>query len=140
MTDKPLVQWVDLTVRGDDRGDLIAIEARRDVPFSIERVYYLPRTEPGVSRGFHAHRVLQQVLVNVAGSCTILLDDGSARASVLLDDPARGLLVDPMVWHEMHDFSRDCVLMVLAAAHYDEADYVRDYGEFAELTGSARRA
>jgi dTDP-4-dehydrorhamnose 3,5-epimerase-like enzyme len=140
MTDKPLVQWVDLTVRGDDRGDLIAIEARRDVPFSIERVYYLPRTEPGVSRGFHAHRVLQQVLVNVAGSCTILLDDGSARASVLLDDPARGLLVDPMVWHEMHDFSRDCVLMVLAAAHYDEADYVRDYGEFAELTGSARGA
>jgi dTDP-4-dehydrorhamnose 3,5-epimerase-like enzyme len=138
MTAKPLVQWIEFTVRGDDRGDLVAIEARRDVPFAIERVYYLPRTAPGVARGFHAHRALQQVLVNVAGSCTILLDDGNERASVLLDDPARGLLVDPMVWHEMHDFSPDCVLMVLAAAHYDEADYVRDYEEFAGLTASAR--
>ena len=140
MTNQPLVQWVDLLVRGDERGDLVAIEGSRDVPFAIQRVYYLPRTAPGVPRGFHAHRTLQQLLVSVAGSCTILLDDGHEQTRVPLDNPARALLVVPMVWHEMHEFSSDCVLVVLAAAHYDEDDYIRAYEEFAELKRSARRA
>jgi dTDP-4-dehydrorhamnose 3,5-epimerase-like enzyme len=134
MTDAlPLVQWIELASHGDERGNLVVIEAKRDVPFDIKRVYYLVRTLPGVPRGFHAHRTLQQVLVSVAGSCTILLDNGNHRVRVLLSDPTRGLLVEPMLWHEMHDFSSDCVLLVLAAAPYDEADYVRSYEEFIQL-------
>ena len=121
-----------LAVLGDERGSLIAIEAGIDVPFDIARVYYLYDTGPGVERGFHAHRILRQSAVAVRGSCTMVLDDGSNRIEVTMDDPSIALFIPPMVWHEMRDFSEDCVLMVLADAHYDEADYIRDHAAFLE--------
>ena len=124
---------VQLTARGDERGSLVAIEQCADVPFAIARVYYLFGTRDGVTRGLHAHRELTQFAVPVRGSCTMLLDDGTRRVPVRLDDPSMGLLIGPMVWHEMSDFSDDCVLMVLADAPYDEADYIRDYDRFLEL-------
>ena len=126
---------VPLTVRGDERGSLVAIEPGGGAPFAIARVYYLYGTVAGVRRGLHAHRRLRQMAVAVRGSCTMLLDDGARRASIRLDDPATALLLEPMVWHEMSDFSPDCVLMVLADAGYDEADYIRDREEFASLAG-----
>ena len=132
MTDELLTgcRLVPLAVRGDDRGSLVAIEGGRDVPFAIARVYYVYATTPGVTRGLHAHRALNQLAVAVAGSCTMLLDDGTQRVTVRLDDPAVGLTMGPMIWREMSDFSPDCVLMVLADAAYDEADYIRDYDAF----------
>ena len=135
MTDDllPGCRLVPLAVRGDARGSLVAIEGMSDIPFAIARVYYVYATKPGVTRGLHAHRALHQMAVAVAGSCTMLLDDGARRIEVRLDDPAVGLTLPPMVWHEMSDFSADCVLMVLADAAYDEADYIRDYGEFLAL-------
>lgn len=126
-------KWIPFTVKGDDRGSLVAIEQARTVPFAIARVYYLFGTRPGIVRGCHAHRALSQVAVAVRGSCAMLLDDGRQRQTVRLADPAAGLLLPPMVWHEMREFSADCVLMVLADAAYDEADYVRDYDRFVEL-------
>ena len=71
-------------------------------------------TKAGVSRGFHAHHALRQFLVAVSGSCTLVLDDGTSRDEVRLDNPALGLRIDGLVWREMRDFSPDCVLMVLA--------------------------
>ena len=135
MTDDllPGCRLVPLAVRGDARGSLVAIEGMSDIPFAIARVYYVYATKPGVTRGLHAHRALHQLAVAVAGSCTMLLDDGAQRMTVRLDDPAVGLTLPPMVWHEMSDFSADCVLMGLADAAYDEADYIRDYGEFLAL-------
>ena len=132
MTDDllPGCRLVPLAVRGDARGSLVAIEGMSDIPFAIARVYYVYATVTGVTRGLHAHRALHQLAVAVSGSCTMLLDDGAQRMTVRLDDPAVGLTLPPMVWHEMSDFSADCVLMVLADAAYDEADYIRDYGEF----------
>ena len=124
---------VSLTARGDERGSLVAIEQHSDVPFAIARVYYLFASGEGVTRGLHAHRALQQFAVAVRGSCTILLDDGARRETLRLNDPSVGLILPPMVWHEMSDFSDDCVLMVLADAPYDEADYIRDYDRFLEL-------
>lgn len=122
-----------LTIRGDERGSLIAIEESADVPFRIARIYYVYATRPGVVRGQHAHRILRQGAVAISGACTMDLDDGERRASVRLDDPALMLLMPPMVWHDMRDFTADCVLLVLAEAPYDEADYVRDYDRFVEL-------
>ena len=122
-----------LTLRGDERGSLVAIEESRDVPFPIARVYYLFGTRDGVTRGLHAHVALRQFAVAVRGSCSMLLDDGARRTTLRLDDPTVGLMLPPMVWHEMSDFSADCVLMVLAGAPYDEADYIRDYDRFLEL-------
>ena len=123
-------------MRGDARGQLVAIEGEREVPFAIARVYYVYATSPKTVRGLHAHRTLEQVAVAVAGSCTMLLDDGQHRVSVRLDDPASALTLPPMVWHEMSDFSPDCVLMALASAAYDEADYIRDYAEFSALANA----
>jgi dTDP-4-dehydrorhamnose 3,5-epimerase-like enzyme len=125
-----LLQWIDLPVRGDHRGSLVAVEAGDTVPFEIRRVYYVFDTQPGVARGFHAHRQLQQVAVCVSGKCRMVVDDGRHREDAWLDSPARGLVIDAMVWHEMHEFSADCVLLVLASAHYDEADYIRNYESF----------
>lgn len=120
-------------MRGDERGSLIAIEENADIPFSIKRVYYIFDTQAGITRGLHAHRTLRQVLVCVKGTCQVLLDDGMEKISVPMDKVFRGLLVDPMIWHEMYDFSSNCVLLVLASDFYDESDYIRDYREFIEL-------
>lgn len=125
-----MIEWVDFLPLGDRRGSLVALEGQRTVPFAIQRVYYLFGTKAGVSRGYHAHRRLQQVAVCVAGRCRMVLDDGVSRESVWLDSPTRGLMIRSMVWREMHDFTPDCVLLVLASAHYDEADYIRDYQQF----------
>lgn len=120
-------------VRGDERGSLVALEHATGVPFDIARVYFVYGTRPGVSRGFHAHRQLRQLAVCVAGSCTMVLDDGGSRTDHRLDAPDLGIEIPPMIWHEMHDFSPDCVVAVLADAPYDEADYIRDYAEFRKL-------
>jgi dTDP-4-dehydrorhamnose 3,5-epimerase len=121
---------VSLEIKGDERGSLVAIEQGRQVPFAIERAYYLFGTKTGVTRGLHAHRRLHQFAVPVSGACTMLVDDGSNRTTVRLDNPAVGVTLPAMLWHEMSDFTPDCVLLVLADAPYDEADYVRDYDEF----------
>lgn len=115
---------------GDARGMLVAVEQEKDIPFVIKRVYYIYATQPEVRRGFHAHRELEQVLICVHGSCSVLLDDGEVRETVLLDKPHEGLYVPKGIWREMYDFSLDAVLLVLASELYDEADYIRNYDEF----------
>lgn len=132
----PDIQFIDFPPLGDERGSLVALEAFKTVPFDIKRVYYLFGTSNGVSRGFHAHKQLEQVAVCVTGKCRMLLDDGQERSSVWLDSPVKGLRIGSLMWREMHDFSADCVLLVLASEHYDESDYIRDYDEFLRLTNS----
>lgn len=125
-----LIHLIDLPPLGDERGSLVAIEAYKHIPFEVKRVYYIFGTQSGVSRGFHAHKKLQQLAVCVTGKCRMLLDDGINKESVWLDSPTKGLLIGNNVWREMHEFSADCVLLVLASEHYDESDYIRDYSEF----------
>jgi dTDP-4-dehydrorhamnose 3,5-epimerase-like enzyme len=111
---------------------LIAIEAEKSVPFPVRRVYYIFGTKEGVERGFHAHKELQQVAVAVSGSCEMVLDDGDSEVAVFLDSPEKGLYIGPGFWRVIGNFSPDCVLLVLADQHYDEADYIRNYDEFLE--------
>jgi dTDP-4-dehydrorhamnose 3,5-epimerase-like enzyme len=129
-----LVCWTNFPPLGDDRGSLVALEGEKNVPFAIQRVYYLFGTKSGVSRGFHAHKKLQQVAVCVTGKCRMVLDDGQKREEVWLDSSTKGIALPAMVWHEMHDFSPDCVLLVLASKYYDEADYIRNYEDFLRLS------
>jgi dTDP-4-dehydrorhamnose 3,5-epimerase-like enzyme len=117
-------------VVNDARGSLVALEGASNVPFEIERVYFLYGTAHGAERGFHAHRELEQWVVAVAGSCVITVDDASHRQEVELDAPDKALYIGPGIWREMRDFSSGAVLMVLASKPYDEADYIRDYDEF----------
>lgn len=124
---------------GDHRGQLVALEEFKEIPFDIKRVYYMYDTVPGVARGFHAHRNLEQILICVHGSCKILLDNGTEREVVLLDKPNEGLYIANNIWREMFDFSSDAVLMVLASELYDEADYIRNYEEFLEFVREEKK-
>ena len=125
-----LAKILTFPIIGDSRGSLIALETFENIPFDVKRVYYIFDTLSGVSRGFHAHQNLKQVLICVKGSCRILLDDGNSKDNIILDSPQTGLLIESLVWREMHDFSEDCVLLVLASEYYDETDYIRDYDNF----------
>lgn len=128
-----LINCIDFPQLGDDRGELVVLEQCNNIPFDIKRVYYIFNTKIGVSRGFHAHKKLRQVAVCVAGKCRMIMDNGESREEVWLSSPIKGLVIEKMMWHEMHDFSKDCVLLVLANNHYDEGDYIRKYKEFKKL-------
>ena len=121
---------VELARLDDSRGSLVSLESSRSIPFQIRRVYYIFDTRHGESRGYHAHRKLKQLVVCVSGKCRIYVHDGANQAEFLLDRPTKGLVIDGMVWREMHDFSTDCVLMVLADEYYDEGDYIRNFAVF----------
>jgi dTDP-4-dehydrorhamnose 3,5-epimerase-like enzyme len=125
-----LINTISFKSLGDERGSLVALEGNNFIPFDIKRVYYIFGTKEGVKRGFHAHKNLRQVAICVAGSCRFILDDGTKKEEIVLNSPATGLLIEGIVWREMHDFSSDCVLMVLADKYYDESDYIRKYDDF----------
>ena len=131
-----LANILEFQSNGDDRGSLVALESYKNIPFDIKRVYYIFDTKVDVIRGLHAHKELLQVMVCLKGSCHIMLDNGSTKEQIVLDSPNKGLLIDSMMWREMHDFSADCVLLVLANEHYDESDYIRDYDEFVKFVGA----
>lgn len=127
-----LINTIEFKKLGDDRGSLISLEQHRNIPFEVKRIYYIFGTKEGVSRGFHAHKELRQLAVCVRGSCRFIMDDGKNKEELVLDCPHKGLLIEPMQWHEMHDFSEDCIIIVLASDYYDETDYIRDYNLFLE--------
>lgn len=131
-----VIKLIDFAVLGDDRGALVALEGNKNIPFDIKRIYYIYDTQQGVARGFHAHKALKQVAIVVRGSCRFVLDDGKEKVEVLLDNPAKGLLIESFMWRAMYDFSDDCVLMVLADQLYDESDYIRDYSQFIEAVSA----
>lgn len=119
-----------LSCSQDGKGVTTEIESGTNIPFDVRRVYYMYDTQQGIQRGGHAHRKLEQLLVCVCGSVKIVMDDGSKKETLLLDDPAVGLYMPPEVWHEMTDFSGGAVLLVFASDLYDESDYIRSYNEF----------
>jgi len=121
---------VEHNILGDHRGKLVAIESAVDVPFEIKRVFYIYGTEPGIPRGQHSHFKTKQYLIAVNGSCKVTLDNGSKKETFFLNSPNIALFQDAMIWGEMHDFSKDCVLLVLASDHYKESDYIRNYEDF----------
>ena len=120
---------------GDERGQLVALEAGHDVPFEIKRVYYMYDTGEGVIRGCHAHKKLDQVLICLKGSCKIMLDNGMEKETVSLEKPYEGLYITGNIWREMYDFTPDAVLIVLASEPYNEDDYIRDYDAFLRFIG-----
>lgn len=133
-----LIKLIDFPVLGDERGSLLALEGNKNIPFDIKRVYYIYGTQNGVARGFHAHKELKQVAICLNGSCRFVMDNGIEKSDVVLNSPSQGLLIDTMQWHEMYDFSSDCILLVLASDHYDETDYIRHYEQFIKEASHVR--
>lgn len=114
----------------DPKGSLVAVEAMQDIPFQVNRIYYIYGVSESARRGFHSHRDLEQVLICVHGSVKIQIKTPAESEDILLDDPTKALYIGPMLWREMYDFSSDAVLLVLASRYYDESDYIRDYNVY----------
>jgi len=114
----------------EPRGNLTFIESNNQIPFAIQRVYYLYDVPGGSERGGHAHKGLHQLIIAMSGSFDVILDDGKDKKRVHLNRSYQGLYVCPMIWRELDNFSSGSVCMVLASNNYDEADYYRDYAEF----------
>lgn len=111
-------------------GQITPVEGGGDIPFDIERVYYLYDIPGGESRGGHAHRQLQQLVVSVMGSFDVVLDDGDRKRVVSLNRAYNALYIPRLIWRDLVNFSSGSVCLVLASLPYDEADYIRDYNEF----------
>lgn len=121
----------------DLRGDLAVGEFQREVPFTPRRYFLVFDVPSEKTRGQHAHKVCEQFLICVKGRCAVVADDGHARQEFLLDTPARGIYLPPMVWGTQYKYSADAILLVFASEYYEASDYIRDYDEFTRLLRSA---
>ena len=119
----------------DRKGNLSVVENGITLPFDVKRVYYLYDVPGGESRGSHAHKELEQLIIAASGSFKVTLDDGKNKRSFFLNRPYQGLYVKPGMWRDLEDFSSGAVCMVLASEVYQAEDYIRDYQEFLMFRG-----
>jgi hypothetical protein len=126
---------LDLPEIRDTQGSLTPVHSNVEIPFAIERVYYLYDIPAEAARGGHAHREIEEVLVAALGSFDVLLDDGHERRTVTLRRGNSGLYLPKMIWRELVDFSAGAICVVLASGPYAEADYIRDVADFRRARG-----
>lgn len=118
---------------GDERGNLVVVEGNGfDIPFAIQRVFYIYGSDAEVIRGRHANRKTEFVMINVSGKSKVKVDNGYEQQIIELNRPRMGLYLSTMVWKDMYEFSEDSVLLVLASEHYDAEEYIRNYDDFIE--------
>lgn len=117
----------------DRKGNLTVVENGKTLPFDVKRVYYLYDVPGGESRGSHAHKELEQLIIAASGSFTVTLNDGQSKRSFFLNRPYQGLLVKPGLWRDLADFSSGAICMVLASEVYKKDDYIRDYMNFLDF-------
>lgn len=128
------VEMFEFKQHGDDRGHLVVVEGQSDIPFDIKRIFYIYGSDPNVVRGQHANKKSEFVLINVAGTSKVRVDDGKGNEAVFsLNRPHTGIYLPQLVWKDMYDFSSDSVLLCLASEHYDASEYIRDYDEFVKF-------
>ncbi|MFD1927512.1 sugar 3,4-ketoisomerase [Sporosarcina siberiensis] len=118
----------------------IELEYPVNIPFEIKRVYYIFNTQSIYPRGFHAQKDSLQMLICLKGSCELRLDDGKEKSSYNLNRINQGVFIDKLIWHEMHEFTEDCLLMVLSNDYYNEEDNIRNYKDFLEISKSPQKA
>lgn len=114
----------------DKRGSLGVIENRKQIPFDIQRIYFLHGVPKKEVRGEHAHKELSQVICALAGSFKIDLSDGENTRTFCLNNPHQVLFICPMIWRKLYDFSDTAACLVLASHFYDAEDYIHDFAEF----------
>lgn len=119
----------------DLRGNLSVIEELKDIPFKIERTYWIYDVPGGESRGGHAYKENQEFIVALSGSFDVVLDDGKEKKTFSLNRSYNGLYVPKGLWREMENFSTNSLALVLSSTKYDTNDYIRDYQEFLKFAG-----
>lgn len=128
------IEYINLpVVDSREKGKLSFMEACKDIPFEIKRIYYIYGIKDlNIKRGYHAHKTLKQVIFCLNGSFILELDNGYEKKEVFLNKPNKGVLIDINIWRNMKNFSKNIVIMVVASDYYDENDYIRNYNEFIE--------
>ena len=127
-----LLEFPDL---GDERGNLVVVEGSIQIPFDIKRIFYIYGSDDTVVRGQHANLKSEFVLINVAGTSKVKVDDGDETRVIELNQPRMGVYLPKMLWKEMYEFSPDSVLLVLSNEHYDAHEYIRDYDAYLKILG-----
>lgn len=125
--EKPRI--IDLPKIEDPRGILTFVQDNH-IPFEIKRVFYTYDVPGGESRGSHAHKTLQQIIIAASGSFTVVLDDGRKRHEYFLNHPWQGLYLPPGYWETLADYSSGAVCLVLASQKYNPDDYLYNYDDF----------
>ncbi len=132
MMNKPKI--IELPKISDPRGNLSVIEELKDIPFKIERTYWIYDVPGGEARGGHAYRENQEFIVALSGSFDVILDNGKEKQTFHLNRSYYGLYVPKGLWREMDNFSTNSLALVLSSTKYDPDDYIRDYQEFLNYT------
>lgn len=135
---KSLIRFINIPKISDDCY-LCFAQNPDHIPFVVKRIYYIFKAQPNLPRGAHAHFKTQQILFCIQGSIKMILDNGKKKEEAILNQPETGILLDKMIWHEMHNFQKDTILLVLASRKYDEKDYVRSYEEFSILANGKNK-
>lgn len=127
-----LIRFVKISKVSDDCM-LCFAQTPDHIPFKIKRVYHISQSKPSLPRGFHAHYKTKQILFCIQGSVRMVLDNGKKREEFVLNEPEIGIFLDKLIWHEMHDLTKDAILLVLASRSYEAEDYIRNYEKFLEV-------
>lgn len=128
------VRMIDFPQRGDERGNLVIVESKQDIPFDIKRTFYIYGSDHDIVRGKHANKKTEFVLINVVGTSKVKVKDGEGNEAIFcLNRPHTGIYLPTMVWKEMYDFSEDSVLLCLASEHYDPEEYIKDFDEYVRI-------
>lgn len=114
----------------DNRGNLSFVEQFKHIPFKIERTYWIYDVPGGESRGGHAYKENQELIIALSGSFDVVLDNGRIKETYSLNRSYYGLFVPKGVWREMGNFSTNSLALILSSTSYDEQDYIRDYETF----------
>ena len=124
------VQLINLPKIEDPRGNLSFIEEEKNIPFKIERVYWIYDVPGGQVRGGHAFKVQQELIVALSGSFDVIIDDGKSKQTFSLNRSYYGLYIPPGLWRQIENFSTNSLAMILSSTHYTEKDYLHNYEEF----------
>jgi dTDP-4-dehydrorhamnose 3,5-epimerase-like enzyme len=124
------IRLINLPKFEDPRGNLSVIEEYNQIPFKIERTYWIYDVPGGEIRGGHAFKEQQELIVALSGSFNVVVDDGEKKETVLLNRSYYGLYVPSGLWRQMMNFSTNSIAMVLSSTQFDQDDYIRDYSEF----------
>jgi len=124
---------IEFPQHGDERGHLVVVESGQEIPFGIQRVFYIYGSDADVVRGKHANLNTEFVLINISGTSKVKVEDQHGVQIFSLDRPHVGIYLPRMCWKEMYDFSPDSVLLCLASTHYDDKEYIRSYDDFKEM-------
>lgn len=126
-------KFIELPKIHNPAGNITPLNSGIDLPFDIQRVYYLYDVPGGESRGGHGHLELEQYLIAAGGSFDVILFDGKEKRKVSLNRPYQALHIVPGIWRELENFSSGSTCLVLASHKYDEVDYMREIDYFKEF-------